>query len=453
MEVIYKTLLDIFISSFVFGIILAIAAYFFMHFTSHYKARIRYNVLVSFLFLFVAAILIFGITHVGDAYEGISHHKNFILHGLPQNTAVYSSETSQLSKLLLFLENLYFRIYDYALEITLIWCLVFSYKMIQLLFGVRNVKKVILKSKTELDANWNQKILEFCRKVGIRKNVKVYLSSAVSSPVVLGFFKPVVLIPIQLITGLSSEQLEVVIYHELMHIKRYDSIVNLIQNIVEAIFFFNLPLLWLSNLIKIEREKCCDDAVLKITHNKKDYVSALYYCAELDVENPSLALGFSSKREVLLERVERILIEDKNYFNKINFTGFHAFTLFLLVLLIGVMGQLKLRNTFNTPAEISVNEGISNPKEDAYYTITGITADEMSEKEGQKIVLVLNVMVNQMISENLIVSNDKKLSFLLDNDQFIINGQAQSHEVFKRYQSKYIKKSDWRICYNFKIKK
>ena len=458
MEAFYKTLLDIFISSFVFGILLAVAAYIFMHFTSHFKAQIRYNVLVLMLFVFVAVILFFGISHLSTAYEGINSSKYILLPDLAQNTENLSCQPIQISKVFLFLENLYIRIYDFALEITLVWCLIFCYKMIKLFWGVRNIKRLILKNKIELNGDWNQKILQFCGKVGIKKNIKVYLSSAISSPVVLGFFRPIVLVPIQLTTGLSQDQLEVVIYHELMHIKRYDSIVNLVQNFLEAIFFFNLPFIWFSNLIKNEREKCCDDAVLEITHNKKDYVSALYYCAAIDVENPALSLGFSGNREVLLERVERILLENQNDISKINLTKFHLFGVFLFVLLIGAIGQLKIRNTFNLLPETSINttsinETAKSSKDKGYYTITGITANAMSEKEGEKIVSTLNVMIDQMIDEKLIVTNDKGLSFMLDDNQLVINGKIQPSQIFNKYQSKYIQKSDWRICYNFKVKK
>ncbi|TDO73423.1 BlaR1 peptidase M56 [Flavobacterium chryseum] len=453
MEAFYKTLLDIFISSFVFGILLAVAAYIFMHFTSHFKAQIRYNVLVLMLFVFVAIILFFGISHLSTAYQGINSNKYILLPDLAHNTENLSSQPIQISKVFLFLENLYVRMYDFALEITLVWCLIFCYKMIKLFCGVRNIKRLIIKNKIELNGDWNQKILQFCDKVGIKKKIKVYLSSTISSPVVLGFFRPIVLVPIQLTTGLSQDQLEVVIYHELMHIKRYDSIVNLIQNFLEAIFFFNLPFIWFSNLIKNEREKCCDDAVLEITHNKKDYISALYYCAAIDIENPALSLGFSGNREVLLERVERILLEDQNDISKVNFTKFHLFGVFLFVLLIGAFSQLKIRNTFNFLPETSINETEKSSKDKDYYTITGITANVMSEKEGEKIVSTLNVMIDQMIDEELIITNDKDLSFMLDDNQLVINGKTQPSHIFDKYQSKYIKKSDWRICYNFKVKK
>lgn len=453
MEVFYKTILDIFISSFVFGILLAVAAFIFMRFTSSYKAQLRYNVLVFMLFVFVGVILFFGISHISNAYEEINNNRHVLLPDLPQNAENLNAKSIPISKLFLSLENLYVRIYDFALEITLIWCFIFSYKMVKLFWGVRNIKKIILKNKVELDVDWNEKISQFCSKIGIRKNIKVYLSSAVNSPVVLGFFKPIVLVPIQLTTGLSSDQLEVVIYHELMHIKRYDSIINLIQSFLEAIFFFNLPFIWFSNLIKIEREKCCDDAVLEITHNKKDYVNALYFCATIDVKNPQLSLGFAGKREILLERVERILLEDQNDINKTNLTKLHLFGIVLFVMLISVFSQLKIRNSFHFWNAISTNETAKSVNDNDYYTITGITADNMSEKEGKKIVSTLNLIIDEMISQKLIVANDKKLSFLLDQNQLNINGNIQSTEIFNKYRSKYILKSDWRICYNFKVKK
>lgn len=453
MEVFYKTILDIFISSFVFGILLSVVVNVFMHFTSHYKAQIRYNVLVLMLFVFVAVIIFFGINHISNAYEGINNNKYILLPNLPDHAGNLSSQPIQISKLFLFLENLYLRIYDFALEIILIWCFIFCYKMIKLFWGVQNIKRLILKNKIELNEDWNKKILLFCDKVGIKKNIKVYLSSAISSPVVLGFLRPIVLVPIQLTTGLSHDQLEVVIYHELMHIKRYDSIVNLVQNFLEAIFFFNLPFLWFSNLIKIEREKCCDDAVLKITQNKKDYISALYFCAKMTVKNHQLLLGFSSNNEVLLGRVERILLNDQNSFNKIKPSIFHFLVIFLFVLLAGLIGKSKLHNTFNILPRASMNRATTSPKDYDYYLFTGITANVLSEKEGKKIVSVLKVMINQMSNERLIINNDEKLSFLLDKNQLIINGEEQSSKIFNIYHSKYIKKTDWRICYNFKIKK
>lgn len=451
MEVIYKTLLYVFISSFVFGIILAVITYVFMFLSSHCKAQLRYNVLVVFLFVFVAAILFFGINQISNPYETIHHQ--VVLPILSHNEASYNPKMVQMPESFLFFKTVYLKIYDFALEITLVWGLIFCYKMVKLFLGIQNMKSLIFNNKIELNSDWNNKILQYCNTIGIKKNVKVYLSSAINSPAVFGFFKPIVLIPIQLTTGLSSDQLEAVIYHELIHVKRYDSIINLVQNLLEVIFFFNLPLLWLSNLIRIEREKCCDDAVLKITHNKKDYISALYFCAEINVGNQELALGFASNNEILLDRVERIILNGQNSFNKIRISTFHSFAIFLFVLLIGYIYQLKLHNIFNTLPETSINEIAKTPVDTDYIILTGITSNTLSEKEGRNIVSVLNKMINQMSHERLIINDAEKLSFLLDNNQLIINGEAQSDEIFNRYQSKYIKKSDWRICYNFKIKK
>ncbi|MCP2028494.1 beta-lactamase regulating signal transducer with metallopeptidase domain [Flavobacterium sp. HSC-32F16] len=451
MEVMYKTLLYVFINSFVFGIILAVVTYVFMSFSSHCKARLRYNVLVLFLFVFVVAVLFFGMNHISNPYQTIHHQ--VILPILSHNEGNYNPKAIQVSESFLFFKTLYLKIYDFALEITLVWGLIFCYKMIKLFLGIHKIKSLIFKNKIELNDDWNNKILQYCNKIGIKTNVKVYLSSAISSPAVFGFFKPIVLIPIQLTTGLSSDQLEAVIYHELVHIKRYDSIINLVQNLLEVIFFFNLPLLWLSNLIRIEREKCCDDAVLKITDNKKDYISALYFCAEMTVGKQELALGFANNNEILLDRVERIILNGQNSVNKIKTPTFHSFAIFLFALLIGYIYQLKLHNVFNILPDTSINEIAKTPVDNDYIILTGITSDTLSEKEGEKIVSVLNKMISQMSHEKLISNDAQKLSFLLDNNQLIINGELQSNEIFNRYQSKYIKKSDWRICYNYKIKK
>jgi bla regulator protein BlaR1 len=79
---------------------------------------------------------------------------------------------------------------------------------------------------------------------------------------VIGNLKPVILMPIGLLTALTTEEVEAILMHELAHIKRRDYLVNLLQSLMEIVFFFNPAVLWISQLIKAERENCCDDLAL-----------------------------------------------------------------------------------------------------------------------------------------------------------------------------------------------
>jgi predicted nucleic acid-binding Zn-ribbon protein len=134
----------------------------------------------------------------------------------------------------------------------------------------------------------------------------LYESSKISLPLVIGFLKPVVLLPVGLVTNLSQKQIEAILAHELAHIKRNDFIINVLQNIVEIIFFFHPALWWLSNKIREERENCCDDVAIELIGEKIHLVKALAN-VESYRQNPALAMAFGKKRFTLLERVQRIL--------------------------------------------------------------------------------------------------------------------------------------------------
>ena len=110
-------------------------------------------------------------------------------------------------------------------------------------------------------------------------------------PVVIGHLKPVILIPLGCLAGLPADQVEAILLHELAHIRRSDYFVNFLQNITESIFFFNPGLLWISSLIKEERENCCDDIALEQTKNKRGLVQALISFKEQELYGSGSALA------------------------------------------------------------------------------------------------------------------------------------------------------------------
>jgi beta-lactamase regulating signal transducer with metallopeptidase domain len=95
--------------------------------------------------------------------------------------------------------------------------------------------------------------------MGMRRRVRVLRSSLAGVPMVLGAFRPAVLVPVALATGLPPQQWEAILAHELAHIRRYDFLMNLVQVVVETLLFYHPALWWLSRRVRIERELCCDD--------------------------------------------------------------------------------------------------------------------------------------------------------------------------------------------------
>ncbi|MGF1924905.1 MAG: M56 family metallopeptidase, partial [Bacteroidia bacterium] len=141
----------------------------------------------------------------------------------------------------------------------------------------------------------------------ISKPVNFLLSSKVNVPLVVGYFKPVVLFPIALANQLEIKQVEAILIHELSHIRRNDYILNLLKTVIETLMFFN-PFIWLTGkFIRIEREHACDDLVVKHTGTPLAYAHALLKLEILkDKQAPALSLAATGTNQYLYQRIKRI---------------------------------------------------------------------------------------------------------------------------------------------------
>ena len=120
-----------------------------------------------------------------------------------------------------------------------------------------------------------ERCLALQRRLGISRVVRYCECRLVTVPSVIGFLRPIVLLPVRAFTGLSAEQLEAVIAHELGHIKRFDVAVNFLQVVVETLFFFHPAVWWLNKRIRADREDCCDDVAIAACGRKVGYARAL----------------------------------------------------------------------------------------------------------------------------------------------------------------------------------
>lgn len=134
--------------------------------------------------------------------------------------------------------------------------------------------------------------------------MRLLSSGSATVPMVIGCVKPIVLVPTSLLTGLSTRQIEALLVHELAHIRRHDYLVNLLQNVVETLFFYQPSLWWVSSQIRKEREHCCDDVASTACGNLLDYVHALTALEELrSVPTP---LSVAASGGLLLDRIRRL---------------------------------------------------------------------------------------------------------------------------------------------------
>ena len=141
--------------------------------------------------------------------------------------------------------------------------------------------------------------------MGMHQSVEVLLSSLAQVPIVVGYFKPAILLPISFVTHIPPAQVEAILAHELAHVGRHDFLVNLLQTLVETLFFYHPAVWWLSKRIRIEREHCCDDLVIRVLQNRVEYGRALVAVEELRGQTSVLALGASDGS--MLARIRRIV--------------------------------------------------------------------------------------------------------------------------------------------------
>lgn len=126
-----------------------------------------------------------------------------------------------------------------------------------------------------LGAQWDQRLLALARQIGVTRSVTLVESVLVSVPTVIGWLKPVILLPSSAMLGLSQRQLELLIAHELAHIVRYDYVVNYFLLAVQTLFFYHPVVYLLGRGIREERELCCDDLVISRCGGRYEYVTAL----------------------------------------------------------------------------------------------------------------------------------------------------------------------------------
>jgi beta-lactamase regulating signal transducer with metallopeptidase domain len=148
-------------------------------------------------------------------------------------------------------------------------------------------------------------VSKLAARMGVRRSISVRVAPTTMAPATVGLFRPVILLSSATVLGISPQQLEAVLAHELAHIRRHDYLVNVLQMIVETLFFYHPAIWWASRRIRIERELCCDDEAVQACGDVVCYAQALTSVARLQVTPSAMALG--STGGPLLMRIQRLL--------------------------------------------------------------------------------------------------------------------------------------------------
>jgi len=288
------------------GLILAIVAGAVMLLTKRAPSSTRYGVLGV---LVVGFLAVSGYTFFRELGSAGTQSPPIVLHPAPINGTAGVSPVSAPDQPVRpgGMEQLVQYFNTHASIVVVLWFIVFLARFVKLLSGVVYAQRVRHYQTSPAPAEWQDRLTALVQRLRITRMVRLLESALIKVPVAVGWLKPVILVPVGMLAQLSADQVESILLHELAHISRRDYLFNLVQNLVDTLFFFNPALLWVSSLIRTERENCCDDVAIRETRSRRQLIEALVSFHEYQQTSRGYVMGFAGEKNGMVKRVERIV--------------------------------------------------------------------------------------------------------------------------------------------------
>ncbi len=193
---------------------------------------------------------------------------------------------------------------DYLLPyLGMVYLWVFIVYAFQLFLQIIRLQEV--KRKADFSNQTELLNLYINRNTLIPDKIKIGTSSQINTPIVFGYWEPIILLPVSICTYLSTEQIKLIVLHELAHINRNDYLKQLLLRVVKCILWFNPFAYVLQSAIQLQREMCCDEWVMKKVNAPIPYSKALFQIAnQSNQPNLSLSLAAASNKNDLLLRLQ-----------------------------------------------------------------------------------------------------------------------------------------------------
>ncbi|GGK88340.1 M56 family metallopeptidase [Rufibacter glacialis] len=315
--------------------------------------------------------------------------------------------------------------------VVLLWLMGMLLMGLRVLGGWGYVQRLRSYRTHEVPLVWQQKVQELAQKLGMPRLVRVAESALVQVPMVVGHFKPLILLPIGALAGLSTAQVEAILAHELAHVHRRDYLLNLLQSLVETLFFFHPAVWWISDCARTEREHACDDLALALCGDSLTYAYALTNLEEVlmktNVHHPRLAMAFSGRRRSLLHRISRLVQKSTS---RPSFSeGFLASCAVIAgVLVFSVSALANYQESAPAAAAPSLQENpVAEPASGLPVAPQEQQAQEPQKEEPQEEDLSL-----QQLEDGLIIVQNKKGKVV----EVYVNGQRVPKSELGKYQSR-----------------
>ena len=191
-------------------------------------------------------------------------------------------------------------------SLVLAWSAGVALMSLRLLLGLAWVAR-LRRQAVAAPAIWQQRLDALALRMGLRSPVPLRLHAALASPVTVGFFRPLVLLPASLLSGMPVPLLEALLAHELAHVRRWDYLVNLLQSVAEALLFFHPVVWWLSARLRIERELVADALAAQSLQDPAQLASALHQLSLQPARPVHDGLLLSARGGTLLTRIQRLM--------------------------------------------------------------------------------------------------------------------------------------------------
>ncbi|MEX0724632.1 MAG: M56 family metallopeptidase, partial [Planctomycetaceae bacterium] len=205
-----------------------------------------------------------------------------------------------------FVERLRELVQPHLSKIVTGWFIGIVLLSIRPLLGWRHARRLRSTGIVDVSEDVQRLFAALMHRISMTRAVQLVESQLVQIPSVVGAFKPVILLPATAMTGLTPDQLQAVLAHELAHIRRHDYLINGLQTAIETLLFYHPAIWWMSRRVRIERENCCDDFVVTLLDNSAEYCRALVTIDRLRQGSPLPVLAMHATDGSLLARVRRL---------------------------------------------------------------------------------------------------------------------------------------------------
>lgn len=335
------TLLHSFWQCFAIALVLKLS----LRLTRHYSANVRY----------LQSIAAMSLCTLLSIFTFVSYYQSYA--DIGQLALSAHNEIAQVHQQTLW-TRIFTSINPYLQYIVSVWLIGVSVQTMRYLVDFSLSQRLKNAGCLCLPSEWQTQLEKLAFDMKVKTSIQFKLSHNVSVPCVIGHLKPVVLLPVGLFTHLSSEQVEVIVMHELAHIKRHDYLVNLFQCSFKTLFFFNPIVMWISNTIDIERENACDDIALENCGNPILFANTLSQFAEIESQH-SLVMAANKDSYFLLARVKRL-------FNKPNnlSSAMEGAVSAMCILFLSLAASVNAQTTplLTSPSEMTIIPGTDAPQ-------------------------------------------------------------------------------------------